>query len=179
MIARVGLGDFTVADVARSAGVSTALVHYHFATKQQLLEAAGAQLAAERGEGRRAALAGASGLGALDALWAGLETSAADGPERACCDLALHARADAALRARLAAARSEEQRVLAARLPGLLAELGAGLPVSADDAASLVTRFLDGAALDLAGGASADDVRAAYDAFWLVLVKAAPAPAAR
>jgi AcrR family transcriptional regulator len=40
VIIDVGFTDMTVADVARTAGVSTALVHYHFSSKSELIEAA-------------------------------------------------------------------------------------------------------------------------------------------
>jgi AcrR family transcriptional regulator len=40
VIIDVGLTEMTVADVARSAGVSTALVHYHFDSKAALIAAA-------------------------------------------------------------------------------------------------------------------------------------------
>ena len=173
-IAADGLSDLTVAAVARRAGISTALVHYHFSTKQLLIEAAGERLATRRAEVRGAALARAHGLDALDALWDELELGAASGAERACGDLALLARTDGTLRTILAARRRDEQRALAERLPTLLGELGASPPVPADEAATLVLLFLDGAALALAGGEATEDIRAVYDAFWLVLVKAGP-----
>ena len=40
VIIDVGYTEMTVADVARSAGVSTALVHYHFSSKSALISAA-------------------------------------------------------------------------------------------------------------------------------------------
>ena len=40
VIIDVGFTDMTVADVATRAGVSTALVHYHFSSKSELIEAA-------------------------------------------------------------------------------------------------------------------------------------------
>jgi len=40
VIIDVGFTQMTVADVARSAGVSTALVHYHFSSKDELIVAA-------------------------------------------------------------------------------------------------------------------------------------------
>ena len=40
VIIDVGYTDMTVADVAQRAGVSTALVHYHFASKAALISAA-------------------------------------------------------------------------------------------------------------------------------------------
>lgn len=178
-IAEGGLAGLTVADVAHRAGISSALVHYHFSTKSLLIEAAGERLAARRAEVRLTALTGARGLAALDALWIALESGSASGAERACGDLALLQRSDRAVRASLAAQRAAEQRRLAGRLGDLLGELGASAAIPADEAATLVLLFLDGAALALAGGADPADVRAAYDAFWLVLVKAGPARASR
>ena len=40
MIIEVGFTEMTVADVAKVAGVSTALVHYHFSSKVDLITAA-------------------------------------------------------------------------------------------------------------------------------------------
>ena len=40
VIIDVGYTEMTVADVARQAGVSNALVHYHFSSKAELIEAA-------------------------------------------------------------------------------------------------------------------------------------------
>lgn len=40
VIIDVGFTDMTVADVAKAAGVSNALVHYHFTSKPELIEAA-------------------------------------------------------------------------------------------------------------------------------------------
>ncbi len=169
-IIEVDLAHLTVADVAERAAISTALVHYHFHTKRALLAAACERLASRRSSARGEALA-ADGLAGLDALWTALQTGAA-AAERAWTDLALLARRDPGVRRILAAARAAEQRALAARLPGLLASLGATSPVPTDEAAALVARFLDGAALALGAGTPPEEVRAAYDAFWLVLVTA-------
>jgi AcrR family transcriptional regulator len=179
VIAEVGVADLTVADVAARAGVSAALVYYHFSTKQQLLAAACERLARLRSEGRSQALASADGLAALDALWSVLEGGAGSEAERAWSDLTLLARRDAAVRRTLDAERESELAALAARLPRVVAGLGAGLPVPADEAAAVVLHFLDGVALALAGGTASAEVRAAYDAFWLVLVTAGQARARR
>ena len=98
-----GIADLTIADVGRKAGVSSALVHYHFNTKQDLLAAVSGRLAARRTEGRVAALSGASGLAALDALWAALSAGPGSEAEYAWNDLALLARRDATVRRTLAA----------------------------------------------------------------------------
>ncbi len=165
-----GFPRFTVARVAKAARVSSALIHYHFATKQRLLAAAAERLATRRTSERTAPLASPGGLASLDALWLELESGARRGAERAWHDLVLLSRDDPDVRAGLSRARDRERGATAAALPGLLGALGARLPVPADELAAVVTTFLDGAALALAAGAGADEVRAAYDAFWLALV---------
>lgn len=165
-LASPGLGRVTVAVVARTAKVSTALVHYHFATKRRLLAAAAAALARRRADGRLAALSGGQGLAGLDALWSTLGTSV----ERAAPDLVLLGRQDHEARAALLAERRRELARMATALQPLLASLGARPGIPPEDLAAAVSTFLDGAALALAAGAPAADVRASYDAFWLALV---------
>jgi len=167
-----GLAELTIGDVASRAGVSTALVHYHFATKKRLLAAACERLAALRSNARIAALTGSRGLSALDALWSVLSGA---GAERAWHDLALLARRDASVRRALGEQRRAEHAAVAGILPQLFADLGAAPAVAADDTASAVLLFLDGAALAVSEGVPTGDVRTAYDAFWLVLVTAVPA----
>lgn len=175
-ITEVGIAQLTVAEVARRAGVSSGLVHYHFRTKQALLNAACERLAARRAAAREAALA-ADGLAALDLLWSALRSGAESAAERAWTDLALLGRRDPEVRRTLAARRREEQRALAARLPALFASLGSRSAAPPEETAALVVQFLDGSALALAAGTPPAEVRAAYDAFWLVLVTAGQARA--
>ena len=172
LVQDAGIADLTIADVGRRAGVSSALVHYHFNTKQDLLAAASERLAARRTEGRAAALSGASGLAALDALWAALSAGPGFEAERAWNDLALLARHDASVRRTLAAQRRVERATFVQSLPRLFLDLGTVPTASWDETAATILLFLDGVALALAEGGAADEVRAAYDAFWLVLVAA-------
>jgi len=169
-LAAHGLSALTVARVANAARVSSALVHYHFATKQRLLAAAAEQLAARRTAGRTGPLGSGSGLSSLDTLWLNLSAGAERGAERAWHDLVLLARHDADIRASLARERGRERAATAAALPRLLAGLGSRPSIPADELAAVVIGFLDGTVLALAAGASRDEVRAAYDAFWLALV---------
>jgi AcrR family transcriptional regulator len=164
-----GLSSFTVTRVARAARGSSALVHYHFATKQRLLVAAAERLAARRTAARIAGLGAGRGLVALDALWDRLVEGAAHGAERAWPDLLLLARGDAAVAALLARERDGERRAVAAALPPLLADLESRPRIAADDLAAATVTFLDGVALALAAGTEAAEVRASYDAFWLAL----------
>jgi AcrR family transcriptional regulator len=174
-----GVAELAVTDVAARARVSAALVYYHFGTKQLLLAAAAERLATRRSASRSDALASTDGLAALDALWSALATGAGSDAERAWADLTLLARQDPAVRGTLDAARGAEQRALAERLPRVLTGLGSALQVPADEAAAVVLHFLDGIALALAGGAEGAELRAAYDAFWLVLVTAGQGRARR
>jgi AcrR family transcriptional regulator len=169
LVAR-GISALTVAQVARAARVSSALVHYHFATKQRLLLAAAERLAERRTAGRAEPLGSDGGLAALDTLWLNLHAGAIHGAERAWHDLVLLARDDAQIRGVLARERSRERAATAAALPRLLAALGSRPSIQADDLAAVVIEFLDGSVLALVAGAPRAEVRAAYDAFWLALV---------
>ena len=174
-----GLSAFTVGRVARAARTSSALVHYHFATKQRLLLAAAQQLAARRTDLRLARLEGARGLAALDALWDALVTGAARDAERAWHDLVLLGREDRDVAAVLLGERKRERRALAAALPRLLSELDSRPRIPPEDLAGLTVTFLDGVAGALAAGTDGQEVRAAYDAFCLALVALGQAPPAR
>jgi AcrR family transcriptional regulator len=167
-----GLPGLTIAAVAERAGVSSALVHYHFDTKGRLLVALAGILAAARAEWRVAALRGGRGLEALDGLWEALRVGAASGAERAYADLLLHARRDAAIATVLAEHRLLEHAAFAGRLPGLLREMGAGAPAGVDELAAALAALLDGLVLALLGAQDERSVRAAYDAFWLTLLAA-------
>src|SRR5215218_1607377 len=59
LIATQGMDDVRVARIARAAGVSTALVHYHFTTREALLGEALRHSSARAGAARTALLAGA------------------------------------------------------------------------------------------------------------------------
>jgi AcrR family transcriptional regulator len=175
VIQETGVASLTVADVGRKAGVSAALVHYHFSTKQAVLAAAAERLAARRTESRVSALAGASGLAALDALWTAIGTAPGSDAERAWHELTLLARRDDAVRGTLAAQRRAERATVARALPRLFRALGAVPTASWLETAAAVLLFLDGAALALADGSPEEEVRAAYDASWLVVIAAGQA----
>ena len=168
-----GLIGLTVGSVAERAGVSTALVHYHFDTKGRLIVAAAERLAVARAERRLGALKQGAGLAALDALWEAV-LSSADGAERGYADLVLHARRDPALAGVLAEHRTAERSAIASRLPTLLRELGASAAAGAEETALVLTAVLDGLALALLAGQDVSSVRAAYDAFWLTTISAGP-----
>jgi AcrR family transcriptional regulator len=169
-LARVGVSGVTVARVATRAKVSSALVHYHFATKRRLLAAAAQALARRRTEGRVTALASARGLAGLDAIWESLERGGPGGAERVWADLVVVSRHDEAVRAVLAAERADEQRRLGPMVASFLETLGARPRLTPEELAAAVGTYCDGASLALAGGSAPDGVRASFDAFWLALV---------
>jgi AcrR family transcriptional regulator len=169
LLGSVGVGRLTVGLVAKEAAVSTALVHYHFATKRKLLAAAAEALARRRSDDRVAALAAGHGLSSLDALWNALVDERAEA-ERAAPDLILLAREDREVRTALRRERQREQGRLAATLPRLFASLGTQPRIPFEDLAATLCTFLDGATASLLAGTPADDVRASYDAFCLALV---------
>lgn len=166
-----GASNLTVGAVARAAGVSTALVHYHFQNRIGVLRAAAGVLGASRVERRTRPLAG-SGLDAIDALRLALEAEADRGAERAWHELLYLAREDAVLLATLHRCRDLETTRLAERLPALLKSLGATTAIAPPQLAAMVRAALDGFALALATAVDRATVRSAYDAFWLVVIGA-------
>ena len=169
LLASTGIARITVALVAEASHVSSALVHYHFATKQKLLAAAAESLSRRRTERRVAALAGSRGLSGIDALWAVLTDLHASG-ERTGPDLSLLARQDRAIATALQRSRRLEHTRLAEPLAALFDSLGTRPSIPPEELAATVCMFLDGAGAALLAGVPADDVRASYDAFWLALV---------
>jgi AcrR family transcriptional regulator len=171
-VGEVGMAALTIGVVAERAGVSTALVHYHFDTKAGLLVAVAEQVAGQRRARRLASFAAGRGLATLDAAWAAMQAGVEDGTERALFELALHGQTDAAIAAVLAAERRAERAGLERRLPALFQELGAREPAAPEEVAAALDALLAGLAMNLISGEAPDALRAAYDAFWLSLVAA-------
>lgn len=177
-LVQTGASNLTVGSVAKAAGISTALVHYHFESKIGLLRVAAQRIATERTD-RRSAPLGASGLAAIDALRTGLERDADGGAERAWQDLLQLAREDDEIRRTIAKQRDRERAAFAARLPALLGSLGAAPAADGEQLAVLVSACLDGLVLALATGTPKPAFRNAYDAFWLALIGSGPARGSR
>jgi AcrR family transcriptional regulator len=172
IIGESGLIDATVAKIARRAGVSTALVHYHFATKARLTAAAAESIATQRAQSLRAALSRARGMQTVDALWTDLATRAHQGIERAYLEMLRAVSDEPGFASALEEARRAERAAIAQRLPQLLRELGVGLAASPEELSAMLAAALDGMAIALVSGEPEGSVRAAYDALWLTLVAA-------
>ena len=166
-LAASGASALTMQEVAEEAGVSKALIHYHFHDKDTLL----ARLVRWITEGlvrrERAALATSTPHGAIDDLWRWLEAELTRGHIRALVELAAwragevsDAAAEAMHARRLASTASAE------RLFSLLALRPRVPPVLLGD---LLVTFIDGLA-SVPAGAGGGEARAAFDVLWLALL---------
>lgn len=178
VIAIQGIASLTIARIADRCGVSSALVHYHFSTKDKLLRAAAGRLAAARTEVRQTSVR-ERGIAALDGLWQQIEESVASRTEQAWHDILLLAREDGAVAAEIERTRAAEWRALARRLPALFAELGSTPPAAVEEIALAILAFADGIALAMAAGAPRDALKSSYGAFWLALIAAGQSGARR
>lgn len=80
---RGGLEGFTLAAVARRAGVVKGLLLYHYGSRSRLLRAAAGQIATARATAIERALATGPGTAGFDACWEELRRQAEDGTTRA------------------------------------------------------------------------------------------------
>ena len=166
-LAMSGASALTMQEVAEEAGVSKALIHYHFHDKDTLL----ARLVLWITEGlvrrEHAALATSTPHGAIDDLWRWLDAELARGHIRALVELAgwragqvSDAAAEAMRMRRLASTASAERLfsllALRPRVPAVL--LG-----------DLLVTFVDGLA-SVPPGTGGIEVRAAFDVLWLALL---------
>jgi AcrR family transcriptional regulator len=158
-----------MAAIAAEAGVSKALLHYHYSDRARLLAEVVDQLGRRIIGRERSAMDRAQGSGAVDALWSWLDDELARGELRALLELALEhepevrAASTAAFRAReQAAARTVEQ---------LFAGLGLTPRMPAALLAGASLAFVDGLAIGLSSPNR--DPRASFDLFWLALLSLA------
>ena len=166
-LALSGASVLTMQEVADDAGVSKALIHYHFHDKDTLLTRLVTWMAEGLVRRERAALAMSTPQSAIDDLWRWLEAELVRGHIRALVELAgwgdrgVRAAASEARRRRREAATSSAERLftllaLRSRIPAAL--LG-----------DLIVTFVDGAAAAPTGGRVAE-ARVAFDVLWLALL---------
>lgn len=154
-------------DVAARAGVSKALVHYHYHDKDSLLTALVEQVGGDVLARVRAALALPADQHTLDAHWAAVEAELRAGDLRILLALA-EFDSD---RVRAAARRIAGQRreLLSRQTTALFASLGMRLRLPAELVADTLMAFCDGLA---AAHALEPDrpTRPAFDVLWLALL---------
>lgn len=162
-----GASVLTMQEVAEEAGVSKALIHYHFHDKETLLARLVVWMAEALVRRERAALARSAPHAAIDDLWQWLEGELRRGHARALVDLAhwpgerVRVAAADAMRLRRAASTASAERLFALlalrpRVPSVLV-------------GDLLVTFLDGlASAPVRQGGP--DARAAFDVLWLALL---------
>ena len=162
-----GASALTLHEVAEEAGVSKALIHYHFQDKDTLLARLVEWMADGLVRRERGALATSTPVGAIDDLWRWLEGELARGHVRALVELAawrgarVRAAAGDAMRLRRAASAASAERLytllaLRPRVPTVLV-------------GDLLVTFVDGLAAAPEGDGKADS-RGAFDVLWLALL---------
>ena len=165
-----GLVRLSMQDVATEAGVSKALIHYHFRDRDALL-ARLIEWLTERILGReRAALDGCKPTEAIDAVWRWIEHELALEELRVLLELLHDPSAGAASAARRAARlRHIEAEATTTRLFALL-DLRPRVPVEL--LSGVVVAVLDGLALETALNPERES-RVSFDVFWLALLSLA------
>jgi AcrR family transcriptional regulator len=169
-VIEVGAAELSLHDVAMHAGVSKALIHYHFADKESLLvqvvKWGTAQIVARESE----ILRDTTPTHAVDALWQWLAEELERGHLRALLGLTQYR----APKVQNAVRESVETRcaAMAVTIRRLFSVLELRPRVPTEPLASVVVAFGDGLAARPAGERIAD-ARVAFDIFWLAILSLA------
>ncbi len=166
-IVQKGAADVSLQDVAEAAGVSKALIHYHFHDKGELLARLVEWLRAGLVARQVTALTGVSGSTALDALWQWLSDELDRGDLRALIDLSLVQ--GASVQTAVAATAAARREAAAAVTSELFERLGLSPRVPAALIADAFVAFVDGLALDRVV-APERNARVSFDVFWLAML---------
>ena len=166
-IAREGLPGASMAAIALDAGVSKALLHYHYHDRATLLAEIVERIGVRTIERERAAVDASGGVGGLDALWQWLDGELRRGELAALAELALVREGSVRSATRVVA--SDRRQHAGRTIERLFAELDLTPRVPAPLMANAAVAFVDGLALDVANG-SAREPRVSYDVFWLALL---------
>jgi len=166
-IVQKGAADVSLQDVAEAAGVSKALIHYHFHDKGELLARLVEWLRAGLVARQATALTDVSGSAALDALWQWLSDELDRGDLRALLDLSL-VQGDAVQLAVRATATARREAAVTVTVQ-LCSALGLRPRVPAALIADAFVAFVDGLALDRVI-APERNTRVSFDVFWLAML---------
>lgn len=166
-IVQKGAADVSLQDVAEAAGVSKALIHYHFHDKGELLARLVEWLHAGLVARQSTALTGVSGSAALDALWQWLSDELERGDLRALLDLTLVQGASVQAAVRITAAARRDAATLV--INALFDALGLKARVPSALIADAFVAFVDGLALDRVVEPERN-ARVSFDVFWLAML---------
>jgi AcrR family transcriptional regulator len=169
-VGTLGAAQVSLQTVADAAGVSKALIHYHFRDRDELLARLVDWVTVQVVQGEELALAVADATTALDALWTWLEGELASGHLRALGELAGE-RGDAV---RDAIRRSREARRAQATqtIERLFAALGLTPRLPAPLIGDVTVAFVDGLAAEAAIDPT-DNHRLRFDVYWLSVLSLA------
>ena len=164
-----GAAELSMQDVADTAGVSKALIHYHYRDKEALLEQVALWATTQVLDRERAALDGATASTAVDALWRWLDEELDGGHLRLLLELGQYR----VPRVRIAV--QESLRVRREAATGSIRHLFELLElrprVPEEMLAGVVVAFIDGLASHPRSTDS--DTRVTFDVFWLSLLSLA------
>jgi len=166
-ITRDGVTGASMAAIAEEAGVSKALLHYHYHDRATLLAEIAERIGIDVVERERAAVDESGSAGGLDALWRWLDDELRRGELAALATLSLTRLGKVRNATRNAA--TERRRSAATTIRLLFTELDLTPRIPPALLAEAAVAFVDGLALDVANGA-ARDPRVSYDIFWLALL---------
>jgi len=166
-IAREGVVGASMAAIALEAGVSKALLHYHYHDRSTLLAEIVERIGVRTIERERVAIDESGGMGGLDTLWRWLDEELRRGELVALAELTLVR--EAPVRRITRSVASDRRRSAARTIERLFAELDLTPRVPAPLMADAAVAFIDGLALDVANG-SVREPRVSYDIFWLALL---------
>lgn len=166
-VVRDGVASSSMAVIALEAGVSKALLHYHYHDRATLLAEIAERITARLVQRERAAIDRADETGALNALWAWLDAELRRGELAGFAELAL-AR-DGPVREACRTGASHRRESATRTVERLFAELDLTPRVPPALLAEANVAFTDGLAVDVAAG-SARDPRVSFDIFWLALL---------
>ena len=167
LVARGGAAEVSMGDVGATAGVSKALVHYHFRDKDTLLQALVEDVGLAVVARSREAMSRESAGHALDDYWTWLEQELRRGDLHILLALAEYD----SDRVRAASRRVADQRreVATEHVALVFTRLGLSPRVPAALIADTVVAFVDGLAAGLALQPDRDP-RPAFDVLWLALL---------
>jgi AcrR family transcriptional regulator len=165
-VRRVGAGEASMAAIAGTAGVSKALLHYHYTDRARLLAEVVTTLARALDAREDAAMRGTEGSGAVDGLWRWVESELALGELRVLLELSLVR--EPAVRAAAVDASRQRHRAAGRTVSLIFERLGLSpkVPVALLGNASLA--FLDG--LALRDAEATEEARVSFDIFWFGLL---------
>jgi AcrR family transcriptional regulator len=156
-----------MAAIALEAGVSKALLHYHYHDRATLLAEVVERIGGRLVGRERAAIDRLDAASGLDALWAWLDDELRRGELASVVELALVR--EGPVRNATRAVADQRRRSAERTVDRLFAQLGLTPRLPSALMADASVAFADGLALDIASG-SQRDPRVSFDVFWLALL---------